>query len=126
MNREFVEKWVHELRTTSYEQHQFGFSTPVARFDEDPEEMKYEGFCCLGLANYIGSGDPADTHVLCHNTPELHTIEIGDTGTELIGGRSLWSHLVAMNDGIGIYESSPRSFSQIADFIEEKLLKEEN
>lgn len=123
MNKEFVKTWVGALRSGEYQQTQGSFS------DIDPE-TKAVSYCCLGLGSHLinDDGAPYSCSDLTSAIPELNGMRLEDGTPTVHGGypqHSLWAHLVAMNDGVGKYEGEPRTFSQIADFIEETLLKEE-
>jgi hypothetical protein len=125
MNREFVEKWVAELRSGKYKQNRDGqFAYPQYWIGET------ESYCCIGLANHLlGNENPANCLKLKDTVPELESLHLpvparyDDECPARFGEQtSLWCHLTARNDGDSHSMYSPQSFSQIADFIEETLL----
>lgn len=112
MNAEIKTKWLAALRSGEFKQGQSRLKTGDG------------AYCCLG--------------VLCHITGKLNeedcTYSEDDEGRyiqsetdlvpELAAEFSLTDYqgfLVAMNDGTGIYNTDPKSFAQIADWIEANL-----
>lgn len=105
MNKEVKEKWIAALRSGSYKQGQFSLET-------EEGEM-----CCLGVL----------CHVMFGNAREKQD----ESGVELLSAEFLNSiglteisqgFLSSMNDATGrFHRQTPKSFSEIADYIEENL-----
>lgn len=104
----FKKKWLKALRSGKYKQWQ--------------EWLKDNGkYCCLGIACEVaGHGRTLTNHedkiIRVERYKNVPAILKG----EAFGGSPL-GVLMQMNDGVGDHQDNPKSFKEIADYIENNL-----
>ena len=105
MDTELKKKWVAALRSGQYQQGK-GY-------------LKKDGrYCCLGVLCSVLGVEPVEP-VYDESRPcpgAGYDILEGPTGRLVDTPLFIW-----MNDGIGEYQGRPRSFAQIANYIEANL-----
>lgn len=108
-------QWIAALRSGQFKQDKGMLRSPVTG-----------GYCCLGVLchatghmtdddGYARTEDDDGHEVACSmELPAALATRFGITDTTEI-------ELISMNDGTGGYVGKPKSFAEIADYIEENL-----
>lgn len=130
MNREFKARWLEALRSGRYEQ------TQGQLFREQQTQDIPPGYCCLGVACDLDkkrfSGEwRNEAFIYSYLASSGNLVEKDDLGMPSFPLTEAWGlheedieTLARMNDGFADdfgHEIEPKSFAEIADWIEENL-----